>query len=130
MKLITHAMRKKPFIIVFLFVALGSGARQSAIEDSLHKIISQQKGDTTQVNAMIHLGFVIPRTEAAFALANGALALAQKINYRKGEADCFILKSYYSFTQDPGESIFCYRHRTKKRVYCLRMTLFKTTYWK
>ena len=99
-------MRNSSFIILFLFMALGIAAQQSSIEDSLNKIISQQKGDTAEINAMVHLGFMLPRTEATMAMANKALALAQKVNYKRGEADCLMLKAVLVFGQDPAESIF------------------------
>ena len=106
MKLITHLMRKRFFAIIFLLIALGIDAQQTNIEDSLQKIIAQQKGDTTEINAMVSLGFMLPRTEATLAMANKALALAQKVNYRRGEADCLVLKAVLVFTQDAAESIF------------------------
>jgi hypothetical protein len=56
--------------------------------DSLQAIIHLQKGDTTEVNALFSLSRCALPVDSRAEYARQGLALAQKIKYEKGEADC------------------------------------------
>ena len=94
---------KNLLIIFFLiFISNNTYAQQVIIEDSLRGIIEQQKEDTTEVNAMVYLSRQQTKVDAAFKYAKQGLILAQKINYRNGEADSYfqIAGLYFNFLND------------------------------
>jgi two-component system NtrC family sensor kinase len=84
-------MKNKIFIILILLSSNGIYAQQQNSEDSLRAIIDKQKGDTTEVNALAYLGNQQTQFDSGIIYAQQGLLLAQKLNYRKGEADCFFV---------------------------------------
>ena len=74
-------------LILFLFlssVTFVSG--QQSDENNLRTVINQQKADTVEVNALVFLSLQQREFDSAFKYAHQGLLLAQKLNYRKGEA--------------------------------------------
>ena len=69
--------------------------------DSLRNIINLQRGDTIEVKAILNLvemplndisgKFVVRNIDSLFNYLQKALLLAKRINYSKGEADCYYL---------------------------------------
>ncbi len=99
---------KNLLIIFFLiFISNHTYAQQVIIGDSLRGIIEQQKEDTTEVVAMIYLSRQQTKVDVAFKYAEQGLLLAQKINYRKGEADCYfqIALLYLNILKDYSRGI-------------------------
>ena len=62
---------------------------QQKFTDSLRVIINRQKADTAAVNALADLANEQIQIDSAINYAQQGLSLAKKINYKKGEADCF-----------------------------------------
>jgi signal transduction histidine kinase len=79
---------------IILFTALSSccmGLRaQNAKIDSLNKLLIAEKTDTGRVNFMfaISIAYINSRPDTALAIARQGLALARKIDFKKGEALC------------------------------------------
>ena len=84
-------MKISNFIIIFL-LTIHVVCGQSANIDSLKNIISQQRGDTTEVNALVNLAdlYSYVNIDLKFKYAQKGLLLAEKLNYSKGEASCFL----------------------------------------
>lgn len=75
---------------LILFLCLGltliKAPAQTVLMDSLQNILSNTTADTTKVNLLIELGHLEPTFQKGIFYANEALKLAQKINYKPGEA--------------------------------------------
>jgi len=82
--------------------------------DSLRNIINLQRGDTAEVKAILNLveislndiseKFVVRNIDSLFNYLQKALLLAKRINYSKGEADCYYLFSYTNrYTDNYGQ---------------------------
>src|SRR4051812_21295991 len=87
-------MKNTYLIILLLLIIHPIWGQYSNIEmDSLKDIIHEQKGDTTEVNALANLadiyGFINLDSEIAYA--QQGLLLAKKLNYVKGEARCYVV---------------------------------------
>jgi len=87
---------RKTFVLLFLFLQiLSTGYTQRSFIDSLKQVINQNKQDIPEVNALIILSNITSFNDAVNYAEKGLL-LAQKINYKKGEADCnFLLTLRY-----------------------------------
>ena len=90
-------MKEKSLFIVFTFLlAYSTGWGQRNLTDSLRAIINLQKNDTAEVNALAYLANEQIQNDSVIKYAQQGLALAKKLNYRKGEADClFVLGHWY-----------------------------------
>src|SRR4030095_13218506 len=90
-------MKEKSLFIVFTFLlAYSIGWGQRNLTDSLRGVINLQKNDTAEVNALAYLANEQIQTDSVVKYAQQGLALAKKLNYRKGEADClFVLGMWY-----------------------------------
>ena len=96
-------MKKTIFIILVLLRSNIISAQQENVEDSLRAIINQQKNDTAEVNTLAYFANEQTQIDSAIKYVQQGLALAKKLNYRKGEADClFVLGLWY---MDFGPSI-------------------------
>ena len=95
----------KNLILVLFFLWITVDIFSQANPDSLRQVISRSNRDTNEVNALTNLAN-ITSPDSADKYLEQALVLSAALNYKRGEADCFILKSAFTFTQDPGESIF------------------------
>ncbi len=82
--------KSKIAISLCLFIINTIVAQNQHIVDSLKTIINLQKQDTIQVNALVYLSRQQTQIDSAFNYVQQGLLLAQKINYRKGEADCYL----------------------------------------
>ena len=56
--------------------------------DSLLAIINKQKGDTTEVNALALFAIKQTNPDSAFIYVQKGLELSERLNYKKGKADC------------------------------------------
>ena len=81
--------KRKIAIALCVFIINTIAAQNQSIADSLKTIINLQKQDTIQVNALVYLSRQQTQVDSAFKYVRQGLLLAKKINYRKGEADCY-----------------------------------------
>ncbi|MDQ6763752.1 MAG: ATP-binding protein [Bacteroidota bacterium] len=84
-------MKSKIFIILFLVSNHILNAQQQNFTDSLRAVINQQKGDTTEVNALAYLANEQTQPDSAIKYAQLGSLLGHQINYKKGEADCNLI---------------------------------------
>ena len=59
--------------------------------DSLRSIIDSQKGDTAEVTALAYLANQHTNPDSAFTYVQNGLMLSDKLNYKKGKADCLFM---------------------------------------
>ena len=95
-------MKKKVLFFILLLTA-GVIWAQKYSRDSLRNIINLQRGDTIEVKAILNLvdmsfnnaseKFVVRNIDSIFNYLQKALLLAKKIDYSKGEAECYLLFS-------------------------------------
>jgi signal transduction histidine kinase len=80
---------KRAIIFIVLFYAT-SVMGQNDKKDSLLGLLTKVREDTTKVNLLADLGYVLWSSDAdsAFLLARQGLNLAQSIGYKKGEINC------------------------------------------
>jgi len=99
--------KSKIAILLCLFITNSIAAQNQPISDSLKTIINLNKQDSTEVNALVNLSREQTQVDSAFQYVQQGLMLAQKINYRKGEADCYlqIANINYNFLKDYSASI-------------------------
>ena len=83
-------MTKRKFIIILLLLASVSVWSQKE-RDSLLAIIDKQKRDTTEVNALAILANKHANADSAFTYVQKGLLLSEKLNYKKGKADCLLV---------------------------------------
>ena len=84
-------MKNKICILLFLLgINTLNAQQQQPITEKSKAIILLQNGDTTEVNAWASLASLETRFDSAVMYAKKGLLLAQKIKYKKGEADCFL----------------------------------------
>ena len=99
-------MKNKIIIILFLISSCFINAQKQNKEDSLKSIIKQQNGDIKEVDAFSNLIYSSKQIDSALKYAQQGLALAQKISYRKGEADCyFSLGAEYASVDNQSQAI-------------------------
>ena len=67
--------------------------------DSLLAIVNKQKGDTTEVNALTLLANQHTNPDSAFAYVQKGLMLSEKLNYKKGMADCYMVLALIFFRE-------------------------------
>ncbi len=77
------------FIAIFLTLTFAS-AQNIIVVDSLVKQLTLSKNDTNRVSLLVRLGELYNRANPALALryAQEGVTSAQKLNYKKGEAQC------------------------------------------
>ena len=80
---------KSILILLFFFVNLVCG--QINPEDSLRSIVDKHKGDIAEVDALANLGDLQATFDSGMKYAQQGLTLAEKINYKKGKADCLFI---------------------------------------
>ena len=83
-------MKNLLLLTVSLSIA-GFNLAQQHKADSLMTIISHNNADIAEVNALVLLANQQTESDSAIKYAQKGLLLAQKLNYRKGEADCFFV---------------------------------------
>ena len=100
-------MKNKIFIFLFFVISNCISAQSQNMEDSLRAIINQNKGDTTEVNAIVRLGNRLAQLDSVISFAEQGLLLARKLKYKKGEADCYFIIALKS--RDFSEAIrYCF----------------------
>ena len=98
-------MRKFNIVILFSLMVHSLHAQQHFI-DSLKAIINQDRHDIGHVNALAWLGNNVSDSADAVHFAKQGLTLAQKINYKEGEADCnLVLSGLYGARGYSSEAI-------------------------
>jgi len=95
-------MKKRKIIFLLLMVISLHICAQQNEKDSLLAIINQQKGDTTEVNALSYIGSQESESDSIKKYAALGLQLAERLNYTKGKADCFLV---FSYANDLGNNI-------------------------
>ena len=98
-------MKNLVFIIFLLFISTGSYSQQQRMEDSLRSIINKHAGDTNEVNALAYLANQHLSFDSTIKYVQRGLMLAQKLKYKKGEADCFIVSAMAMYAKDISETI-------------------------
>ncbi|MEO5642993.1 MAG: SpoIIE family protein phosphatase [Bacteroidia bacterium] len=105
-------------IIVFAFVFADSlSAQNQAYADSLLKILPSIKADTERVNTMWRIADVSRDSSIVKEYADKAIALAQKIDYKKGEGIAWaVLANFYARKQiDNVKAVRYYTESLKVR---------------
>jgi signal transduction histidine kinase/CheY-like chemotaxis protein/AraC-like DNA-binding protein len=82
-------MEKTLSIIFFVLTFNAINALAQTAEDSLKAIISQHRGDTIEVRALIALAGLQTRFDSAMMYAGEGLEKAKELNDKEGEADCY-----------------------------------------
>jgi len=74
-------------VLIFLSLTFNIKAQTDAV-DSLRAIMNKQKGDSTEVDAISHLGMLQTQFDSVIKYVQRGLSLAEEIKYKKGTADC------------------------------------------
>ena len=85
---------QKAFLCSFFILSVWSAYAQNNTIDSLRNLLLTQKEDTGKVNTLIAIGETFDQigdNNNAIKYASDALALAEKINYKKGQANAYQL---------------------------------------
>ncbi len=81
-------------LIFFLLLLLSINVwSQNNRMDSLLTIVNQQKGDTTEVKILVSIANEHTNADSAFKYIQRGLMLSEKLNYKKGKADCLLVLS-------------------------------------
>ena len=80
-------------LLIVAFVNLPLFCRAQFNEDSLRNILSLNKRDTTEVNALNNLSHISTHFDTAIMFAQRGLDLAEKLSYRKGVAEGYLAMS-------------------------------------
>jgi signal transduction histidine kinase len=84
-------MKSFSLFICLSIISFYSRAQTNAV-DSLREIINKQKGDPAEVDAITHLGMEqSSEFDSGIKYAEQALLLTEKINYKRGTADCHLV---------------------------------------
>jgi len=75
-------------ILFFISSPLFLHSQQTTV-DSLKAIMNLKRGDSTEVKALFNYSNLQLYPDSAIEYSKQGLSLAQKISYKKGEADCF-----------------------------------------
>lgn len=103
--------------VIFLVVVLVSlqinAFAQAHREDSLRNLIAISKEDTNKVNALAALArmYRFSKTDTAELLAKQGLALAEKIEYSKGQADCLSNLGVCAYARSDYRQSLVYHNR-------------------
>ena len=83
-------MLKAALIFLFFIAASHVIAQPISVEDSLRNVIQLHKGDTAEVSALALLGSNQTQLDSGVKFLQHGLLLAEKLGYKKGEADCLL----------------------------------------
>ena len=78
---------KKIAFLLLMATALFANAQESE-KESLLSLINKNKGDTEEVNALTYLANQESEADLRAKYVNQALAIAERIDFQKGIADC------------------------------------------
>src|ERR1700733_10012290 len=94
---------KKIAIYLLFTLSIASVSAQAPPIDSLTRVLNTAKEDTIKVMALVKLSFYNQSFQYGLDQAKQGLALAQKINYKKGEGACLqqIGNQYLSISNYP-----------------------------
>ena len=98
-------MIKRKFILIFLMAIAGLVNAQQSEKDSLLAIINKHNGDTAEVNALSYLANQQGEVDSMNKYANQGLALSERIDYKKGIADCYLLFARINFQSNISRAI-------------------------
>jgi hypothetical protein len=79
-------------LVPFLFTVLLANG-QHELRDSLLKRATEHSRDTLGVNALLHLADMQIQPDSVINYVAQAQRLVEKLDYKKGEADCFLILS-------------------------------------
>src|SRR5689334_11292816 len=98
-------MKRVSLIFLSLFINSVLCSQQEE-KDSLLQIISKNLNDSDEVNALILLGYKANSPDSAFNYLKQGLSIAEKLNYKKGMADCnLMLGGIVGSTTNFGQSL-------------------------
>jgi signal transduction histidine kinase len=83
---------KSIILILFLIIELLVNGQQNQ-KDSLIKIANEHDQDTFGVNALLHLADMQALPDSLIKYVTQARTILEKLEYKKGEADCFLILS-------------------------------------
>jgi signal transduction histidine kinase len=92
-------MKNKILLVLFLFIIHVVDAQQNEI-DSLRNIISKQRNDTTEVNAIMAIAwfYIFANPDSAIIFAKEARDLARELNFSEGEGTALTVLGEASHT--------------------------------
>jgi len=99
-------MKKIFFLIALIFISKSLFAQTKQVRDSLNTVLVASSPDTAKVMALCLLSGYEQDNVKRLSLVNKALALARKIKFEKGEAQCYyILGNYFTGSSDIPKSL-------------------------
>ncbi len=99
-------MKRLFLLIALVFISKSHFAQTKQVLDSLNTLLAASSPDTSKVMALCALSGFEEDPIRSFSLVNQALALARKIRFEKGEAQCFNqLGTYFRRTSDYPQSL-------------------------
>ena len=99
-------MKKLFLLIALIFISKSLFAQTKQVLDSLNNVLATSTQDTAKVMALCLLSFYEQDPVRSFSLVNNALALTRKIQFEKGEAQCYhALGIYFRRTSDYPQSL-------------------------
>lgn len=110
-------MKKKLFIPFFIFVFLQVGKAQNPAIDSITKLINSGVPDSSKTKLLADLSWEyisIGDYKSATEKTNEAVALAEKINYKKGLAQSFNMKGILYWFQGDYPQALEYQYKALK----------------
>jgi signal transduction histidine kinase len=98
------------FCLALLLLSAGAGLSQSRMTDSLEKLLKTAKEDTNRVKILDDLcwEYTINKSKKSGEYARQMLALAQKINYRKGIGNAYADLGASNYMQGNSDSAIKY----------------------
>jgi len=109
-------MKKIILLLLPALFCLTNSNAQPKVRDSLNNVLATSTQDTTKVMALIALSMNEQDNVKRFTLINKALALARKIQFEKGEAQCYsALGSYFNGISDYPKALEYYLKALKIR---------------
>ena len=101
-------MVRKKLIFFLVLLLSGNAWTQKNRMDSLLTIVNQQKGDTTEVKILASIANEHTNADSAFKYVQRGLMLSEKLNYKKGKADCLLVLSIIFSRQMNFSSVIQY----------------------
>ena len=95
---------KKIAFLLLMATALSANAQESE-KESLLSLINKNKGDTAEVNALTYLATQESEADSMVKYVNQALAIAERIDFQKGIADCNLVFAKINFNDNFSLSI-------------------------
>ncbi|MGB4840345.1 MAG: ATP-binding protein, partial [Saprospiraceae bacterium] len=98
-------MKNLFLILILLFASSNIYPQQQKFEDSLRAIINKKAGDISEVNALALLANQQSNPDSKIYYVQKGMVLAQKLEYKMGLADCFLVRGMAMYQKDISENI-------------------------